>query len=212
MGNAEYDTPTSGDLADGDKDGREILEGLRSYLREIGSAVGALEKDSRDVGGPRLRRRVARLAAIMREGNDVLDGYVRAAEKWSSGFDSITRRDLAAAPAMSDLSPDTHVRMTVPKLVAFVVAVVVIVAGGVGLFWGVRTSITDIAKDLALHTGNGEIHLDPGYQFDHGRPVGKHDVDAANAQTDQRLKELATAIDQLRTAFVNRVPLRRLPQ
>src|SRR4051812_40924354 len=112
MDNA-LDTPTSGDLAQGDEDGRRILEGLRAHLREIGATIGAIEKSSREVGGPRLRRRLARVAAAMREVDGVTDGYIRAAEKWSSGFDTITRRDLpAAAPAMNDLSPDTHVRMT----------------------------------------------------------------------------------------------------
>lgn len=208
MGNAEYDTPTSGDLADGDKDGREILEGLRSYLREIGSAVGALEKDSRDVGGPRLRRRVARLAAIMREGNDVTDGYVRAAEKWSSGFDSITRRDLAAAPAMSDITPDTHIRMSTAKFIALIVALIGVVAGGV-------TGWVTLTSSIAIHVHDTSVHLDPDYQKDHGRPIGKWDIEAYKSEVGRRLDAHDEKLDRILNLLVNKPdqpPRRKAPQ
>lgn len=112
----------------------------------------------------------------------------------------------------NDLTPATHVRMTVPKFFAVIAGVVGLVGGGLGLFYGVKSSISDISNAFAAHAANREIHIDPGYQFDHGRPVGKHDVDAVQAQTDVRLKDLATAIDQLRIAIVNRQPPRMGPR
>ncbi len=211
MRNAEYDTPTSGDLAEGDEDGRRILEGLRAHLRESGAAVGAVEKSSREVGGPRLRRRLARLAAAMREANDITDGYVRAAEKWSSGFDAITRRDLVAASSMSDITPDTHVRMSTAKFLAIVGGIVMIASGAVAAWFGVGEGMRSLASSLAVHERDRDVHIDPDYQKDHGRPVGKWDLDAYKAETNRTLQEQGEKLDRILNLLAGQ-PTRRGPK
>lgn len=99
MPNAEYDTPTSGDLNEGDAEGRRILEGLREHLREVGSLAGSFERRSRALGGAPLRRFVAEACREFRGLHDVEGDLIRLGEKFSTGFDAITIRDLRAAPS-----------------------------------------------------------------------------------------------------------------
>ena len=101
MRNAEYDTPTSGDLNDGDAEGRRILEGLREHLRETGSLAGSLSRRAQALGGAPLRRLIAEACRELRGQHDIEGDFIRLGEKWSSGYDAITVRDLRAAPPAS---------------------------------------------------------------------------------------------------------------
>lgn len=108
------------------------------------------------------------------------------------------------SPESREITPDTHVRMSINKLVAIVGAVIVGVFMAAVAWSGIHTAIESLGKELAAHIGNQAVHIDKDYQFDHGRPVGKHDVEAYQAETNQALKELREAVDGLRTELVNK--------
>lgn len=107
------------------------------------------------------------------------------------------------AQGSGEITPETHVRMSLNKLVAVVGAVIVLVFTAAVAWRGLQGAIETIGNRLAAHMADKEVHIEPGYQFDHGRPVGKHDVDASQAATNLALKELREAVDGLRTELVN---------
>jgi hypothetical protein len=108
------------------------------------------------------------------------------------------------AQGSGEITPDTHVRMSINKLVAIGISVIVGVFLAAVAWTGVHGAIESLGKALATHIGDREVHIEPGYQFDHGRPVGKHDVEAYQAETNQALKDLSAAVDALRTELVNK--------
>jgi hypothetical protein len=103
-----------------------------------------------------------------------------------------------------EITPDTHVRMSLNKTLTVAGALVVIATGAAGAWFAVGAAIRDLSKELAVHIKNSEVHIEPGYQFDHGRPVGKHDVEAYQAATEQALEKLRESVDGLRTELVNK--------
>lgn len=83
-----------------------------------------------------------------------------------------------------DLTPDTNVKMSMVKLIGFVGSVVVVVATAVAAYVTITTK-------LNLHIADTDIHLDKEYMRDHGRPVGKWDVQAERDEFKQRMDDQA---------------------
>lgn len=111
--------------------------------------------------------------------------------------------------AAVEITPDTHVKMTVTKSLAIVGGIIGVVFAAAASWFGVSMLIQNLGKDMAAHVANREVHIDPGYQFEHGRPVGKWDLNVYQSETNQALKEMRESIDLLRTALVNQPAHRR---
>lgn len=109
-----------------------------------------------------------------------------------------------SGPPPGEITPDTHVRISLAKAVAIVGGIVVIVTGGVASWFGVTALIREVSNKLEVHTKNTNVHLDEDYQKDHGRPVGKFDINAWQAANTRALDELKLSVDQLKTTIVKR--------
>lgn len=77
--------------------------------------------------------------------------------------------------------------MSLAKFWGVISGIVVVVASAVG--WGVAYWFGRMGS-LERHAGDDEIHLDRMYHRDHGRPVGKWDLDVNRAETNRRLDEI----------------------
>lgn len=89
-----------------------------------------------------------------------------------------------------DLTPDTNVKMSTARFLSVLAAVIVVVSAAVGVY-------TAIVTKLNLHIADTDVHLDKEYMKDHGRPVGKWDVQAERDETKQRLDEQAKELKDI---------------
>ncbi len=77
--------------------------------------------------------------------------------------------------------------MSAAKFLSIVGAIIVLVGGAVASgvsYWFGRMG------SFERHTGDDEIHLDRAYHRDHGRPVGRWDLDVAMTQIGRQLDDL----------------------
>lgn len=114
-------------------------------------------------------------------------------------------RELNMAEARAgEITPDTHVRMSLTKVVALIGGIVAIVTGGVASWFGITSLIREVSNRVEVHIKDTNVHLEPDYQKDHGRPVGKWDINAWQTQNTRALENLQLAVDQLRTELVKK--------
>ena len=85
------------------------------------------------------------------------------------------------------LTPGSHVKLTLLRFWAILAGVVVAVAVGVGTVLGVYHTLEN---QLENHIADQDRHLQPEYQRDHGRPVGKWDVDVWKTELNERLDKM----------------------
>lgn len=91
------------------------------------------------------------------------------------------------------LTPDSHVKFTLLRFWAILAGTVVAVAVGVGTVLGVYHTVE---TQLANHIADQDRHLEPDYQKDHGRPVGKWDVDVWKTELSTRLDKMQASFDE----------------
>lgn len=116
----------------------------------------------------------------------------------------VTRLRGGDSSGPSEITPDTHVRLSLAKLIAALGTIIMLVFVAAVAWRGLQSAIERLGERLAVHIANDDVHIDKDYQKDHGRPVGKWDVDAYKAETTQAIEKLNTAVDQLRTELVKR--------
>ena len=90
------------------------------------------------------------------------------------------------------LTPSSHVKFTLLKFWSILAGVVVLVATGVGTVLGVYHTLE---TQLSNHIADQDRHLQPEYQRDHGRPVGKWDVDVWKTELTERLDKMQATWD-----------------
>jgi hypothetical protein len=84
------------------------------------------------------------------------------------------------------LTPGSHVKFTLLRFWVILAGVVVAVAVGVGAVLGVYNTLT---TQLSNHIADKDRHLEPEYQRDHGRPVGKWDIDVWRSEINERFEK-----------------------
>lgn len=91
-----------------------------------------------------------------------------------------------------DLTPETHVRVTVAKVVAILGVIIVVTASAVTWVDSIQTRIHDHEKDEHLH-------LDPTFERTHGHVIGTWDLDAALREQRDIVKAWGESVDKLTT-------------
>lgn len=101
-----------------------------------------------------------------------------------------------------DITPDTHVKMSTEKFLSIIALVVGLVASVVGVYLG-------LSHDIHDHVNDTNVHLDRDYMKDHGRPVGKWDLDVVHTETNQRLDGMKKELEQQHDLLIQSLQQRR---
>ncbi len=100
-----------------------------------------------------------------------------------------------------DLSPETNVRLSAGRLLGVTWALIVFVAGAVATaVWSYSKALTKLDE----HVSNQDVHLDPAYMRDHGRPIGRWDLEVERAETSKRLDGINDELKALRALEARR--------
>ena len=103
---------------------------------------------------------------------------------------------MSEQPHEVTITPKTHFRAPIGWIVVALVGVFELARTGFAAYTAVVTT-------LNAHIADEDRHLDPKYQKEHGRPVGKWDLDVAQSETQRKLGEVNASLDQLKTMVIN---------
>jgi len=107
----------------------------------------------------------------------------------------IAPEDSTPSNPKRDLTPDTHVRMTLPKFWGLIVTV----AASVAAFVAVYQTTTAV---MNAHIANIHIHLPEDFDRTHGAPVGDRDLIEEKRQIADSIDGVIKArIDELRISL-----------
>lgn len=101
-----------------------------------------------------------------------------------------------------DITPETHVKMSTAKFLSIIGGIIVLVAAAVGVY-------TSLVTKVNLHVADTDVHLDKEYMKDHGRPVGKWDLDVVRGETNRRLDEQSNELKEIHVLILNQASTRK---
>lgn len=85
-----------------------------------------------------------------------------------------------------EITPATHFKAPLAIIVTIVGAIAAASGAGVGA-WAALNGKLD------THLADKDRHLDPDWQKDHGRPIGRFDLDSYKAEMKRQLDEMAAS-------------------